>query len=286
MLNLGLRLRQGKHAYFPLDTIQDAQFATSLDKLYTGVNKTIRVTRDLDLAEKDIGFVGSRIDEQALLNFAGDSSLYINTRYDQSGNGNHATQATLENMPRIVNEGVIEREPLTGKIMPFFDGVDDFIEIADAVGLDGFTEGFTVITKSKTLDIEKRQNIAAKYQTEGNQRAWHVDYGAAQSNRFTLYFSPDGTEFSRLLILAPDVSLPVIFGATWESNVSFKAYVEGQLLRTNQTNYIQMASSNEPVLIGKASHDLGREYHGYIDDIIIFNRALTESEIERLSNRL
>ena len=50
-------------------------------------------------------------------------SLAVTTWYDQSGNGNDATQATAANQPKIVNAGALVTE--NGKPAIDFDGVDD-----------------------------------------------------------------------------------------------------------------------------------------------------------------
>ena len=52
---------------------------------------------------------------------------FVETWYDQSGNGNDATQATIASQPKIVDAGVLVSGGLD------FDGVDDFF---NAVGLD------------------------------------------------------------------------------------------------------------------------------------------------------
>ena len=457
MLNLGLRLRQGKHAYFPLDTIQDAQFATSLDKLYSGVDKTIRVTRELDLAEKDIGFVGSGIDEQDLLNFAGDSSLYVNTWYDQAGlkkwsnyaveynnlvsngnmvdtsgwgaslnsatfsannniltmsatgnqsfavattttsyefvdsgkvfvrvifenisentnqirlrkrglttsgienlvsvvnpsqdetyvlyaitskgsseglmriflqtyyddalsatgqsvdireciaidmgvdttnplynltademneqfpfvadtgttiadltvNANNATQATLENMPRIVNEGVIEREPLTGKIMPYFDGSNDFIRNT-SIGI--LPQPTSVIVKSIRIT-----GSGSAYILDGTTLAGRQALVAAADN--TMRMNAGGDTIN---IHSNNTSLTVTT-AIFNGEES-KGYENGQFRIMSDVG----SNSLEGLEIGRRQTD-SLYFNGYIDSAIIFDRALTESEISRISNRL
>ena len=50
---------------------------------------------------------------------------YVVTLYDQSGNGNHATQSTAANQPKIVDAGSLVME--NGKAALDFDGVDDWL---------------------------------------------------------------------------------------------------------------------------------------------------------------
>jgi hypothetical protein len=92
-----------------LDTYPNAAAAYSLRKLrtaYTG--NAIRVRRLSDNAEQDIGFVDGELDTVALLLFCGVGNGFVTTWYDQSGNGNNATQATAVNQPLVVMSGVVQ----------------------------------------------------------------------------------------------------------------------------------------------------------------------------------
>ena len=445
MLNLGLRLRQGKHTYFPLDSIKGAVAAYSLDKLVAGQDKTIRVTNDL-LQEKDIGFLGSSIDEGALLEFCedveyenlvvngdfsdgtagwialnstssvennilrntgdganrnvggiredkiylkagsnnrkylraelmilnddcddmslyfsrdagapggkfihGDSfiinpikdnwytisivqeagdvhddiwiyfrhryqdasiatgkqfkirnvfsvdmgnddsnplynltaeqmnelfpfvdgtgtvpiSAYINTWYDQSGNGNHATQATLDSMPRIVHNGVIEREPITQEIAMRFNGINNFLQ--SQFGLT-YQQPYTIVAKAKRVE---GSNTGYVYDNTNDTVALiYEDNNDSNVNAGEmLNIHDDNTSLN--------VDIAVFDG------VNSKVYKNGVLVATANAG----SNSLNGIEIGR-KNDNSSFLEGHISDIIIFDRALTESEIERLSNRL
>jgi len=92
-----------------LDLFPNAAVAYSLRKLrtaYTG--SAIRVRRSSDNTEQNIGFVGNNLDTASLLAFCGAGNGFVTAWYDQSTNGNNATQTTAGNQPRIVNGGVVE----------------------------------------------------------------------------------------------------------------------------------------------------------------------------------
>ncbi|QKC89967.1 hypothetical protein EB230_17310 [Mesorhizobium sp. NZP2234] len=65
-----------------------------------------RIVRASDSAEMDIGYraISRKIDIAAAMAFKASPSdvIMVKTWYDQSGNGNHATQATQLNMPRLL----------------------------------------------------------------------------------------------------------------------------------------------------------------------------------------
>ncbi len=74
--------------------------ARLLDSTYTG--DAIRVRRASDNAEQDIGFDASgELDTSALATFCAGTDGFVKTWYDQSGNGNDATQGTTASQPKI-----------------------------------------------------------------------------------------------------------------------------------------------------------------------------------------
>lgn len=69
----------------------------------------LKVRRSSDNTTQDIGFDGSgNLDTAALASFVSSNSAYIDTWYDQSGNGRDLVQATTTAQPRIVNAGTNE----------------------------------------------------------------------------------------------------------------------------------------------------------------------------------
>lgn len=91
-----------------LNRFGGASVAYSLRKISASATKSIRVRRDNDHEEQDIGFVGRELDTVSLLSFVGGNNGYVTTWYDQSGNGRDAVQGTADNQPRIVDAGTYE----------------------------------------------------------------------------------------------------------------------------------------------------------------------------------
>ena len=86
-----------------LDTYTGSAAAFSVRKLskdYTG--NCMRVRRSSDEATQDIGFdANGDVDSSAIATFVGDAYGYVSIWYDQSGNGNNATQSTTSAQPMI-----------------------------------------------------------------------------------------------------------------------------------------------------------------------------------------
>jgi len=106
----------------------------SLRRFTTGEdNNAIRVRKEVSLVdeEQDIGFdANGDLDTSALLEFATDAdggNVYVSIWYDQSGNGNNATNATESEQPLVVSGGTLVEE--NGKAAIDFDGVDDYFTL-------------------------------------------------------------------------------------------------------------------------------------------------------------
>ena len=91
-----------------LDLYPSAAQAFSLRLLrsaYTG--NCIRVRRSSDNTEQDIGFLNTVLDTASLFSFVGAGDGFVTVWYDQSGNGNNASQPTASYQPQIISSGSI-----------------------------------------------------------------------------------------------------------------------------------------------------------------------------------
>jgi hypothetical protein len=84
-----------------LDTYTGAAAAYSLRQLRTGETEAVRVRRSSDNTEQTIGFSNGQLDTTALATFCGSSNGFVKTWFDQSGNGNDATQTATGSQPKI-----------------------------------------------------------------------------------------------------------------------------------------------------------------------------------------
>ena len=110
-----------------LDAVPGAAAAYSLRQLsnaYTGPVVTVR--RSSDNAEAD--FRASEIDDGTLTAFCGAGDGLVKTWFDQSGNGNDASQGTAAAQPKIVDSGSLVTEG--GKAALDFDGTDDWFAVS------------------------------------------------------------------------------------------------------------------------------------------------------------
>jgi len=91
-----------------LDTYSDAAAAYSLRPLSTSTTSVVRVRRSSDNTEQD--FTAKQTTDGTLAGFCGTGDGLVTTWYDQSGNGNDATQNVAASQPKIVDAGVLVTE--------------------------------------------------------------------------------------------------------------------------------------------------------------------------------
>lgn len=90
------------------DIFTNARFGYSLKKLnssYSGA--CIKVRRSSDNSKQDIGFVNNTLDINALHSFLNGSDGYVNTWYDQSGNGYDLSTLNPIEEPKIATLGSV-----------------------------------------------------------------------------------------------------------------------------------------------------------------------------------
>lgn len=141
-----------------LDDYPGAEGAYStrlLSSVYVG--NAIRVRRASDNAESDIGFVGEDLDQTSLTTFCSGTNGFVTTWYDQSGNGNNATQSSATEQPKIYDSatGITE---INGKPAMYYDGTDSLDANALATsfsGTDKYISAFTVADSDMTVTTNK-----------------------------------------------------------------------------------------------------------------------------------
>lgn len=87
------------------------QMVLSLRQLNRYSGPILKIRRSSDNTTQLFYFSGIKygINEDEILDFVGGGNGFVETWYDQSGNNLHATNTTLEQQPRIVNSGIIDK---------------------------------------------------------------------------------------------------------------------------------------------------------------------------------
>jgi len=197
---------------------------------------------------------------------------------DMSGNGNHGT----------VNGATLgtDRQGVVGKAYSF-DGVDDWIEVPPSSQLS-IQENLSV-----SFWFELNSLSDGNFLQKGNSNngwEWELVYSGSLGPVSTIHqhdgSSPHTNVFSnKSLSLNRFSNLISVFSA----NNFLKLYIDGRLVGSSSSFSASFGGGNSPLYIGArkgwASHpDPFRPFKGSIDDIRIYNRALSAGEVQALYN--
>ncbi len=208
-------------------------------------------------------------------------SLVALWKLDEAG-GNIAKDSAGGNNGTLVGDP--QWQPSAGKIGGAleFDGDGDFVKIGDESDFD-LTDQITISAWIKVNQFDKEwQAVIAK-----GDSAWRI-----QRNQ-----SDDNLEFACTGLKIPS-------GAPWGNLYGKRSVNDGQwhhiaaiydgskmyIIIDGNEDSSQPASgrintNNEPVYIGENSENTGRCWNGLIDDVRVYNYALTKEEVTALSSQ-
>jgi hypothetical protein len=121
-----------------------AAAAYSLRQLISTANYAVAVRRASDDAVLHIGFVDGELDTDTLADFCSGTDGFVSVWFDQSGEGNHATQTTTTQQPKIYDSstGVVTEN---GKPAVQFDGSNDTLKSSNFASLIGAPNFFSAV---------------------------------------------------------------------------------------------------------------------------------------------
>lgn len=228
----------------------------------------VRVRRDNDDAELD--FTPFEITDGTLEAWVGSGNNgLVETWYDQSGNGNNASQTAAANQPKIVDSStglVLENE----KPAIDFDGTDDFFNLTSNIVTNVNYTGFQVVKRNATLT---NSVTAAGISINDSYLAWIF-------NDNKIYFRS-----SRGYIFTPlDINTQVLFTSLNIHTGNMTIYSNGSSIISSSP--ISLPSGNINT-IGRRDADYGS---GKTQELIFYpsdqssNRTDIESNINNYYN--
>jgi hypothetical protein len=231
-----------------------------LRSAYTG--NAIRVRRASDNTEQNIGFtIIGGLDTSALTSFCSGTNGFVTTWYDQSGNGNNATQTTAANQPQIVSAGNLITE--NGKPAAQFDGSDDSLAInySSVSSFTSISSFIVAIQKSgaKTL-FARRRSISVtptNFALFSNGNIWN---GSSYNGAFL----SDGSQ--------------VLYNFTVDSSSGTIIYKNSTSIFSNSTFFLGVGQ--ESMYIGASV--TGEFYDSKIQEIVLYpsNQSSSRTGIE------
>jgi len=256
-----------------LDYYPGAVAAYSVRKLRGGyIGAAIRVRRSSDNAEQDIKFIISTglIDTVSLLSFCGAGNGFVTTWYDQSGNNNHAIQATTASQPQIVSSGTLYYIfALTGIPAIFFNS--QFLSFTNSIDLRNDLSYFMVHRRPAAPFIGQGLSIS---NNNGTFR-----FAEDPDGYFRFYKGSGTTNYSTIASNASGAYIYQILQGFFQSN-TLSAYYNGVTMSTSTSTSANTDTTIQ--YIGKLSTTVSTNSYG--QEIIIYDSAQIANRVGIVSN--
>ena len=188
--------------------------------------------------------------------------------FDLSGNANHATQSTADYQPAVNPPGLE------------FDGVDDYVDGGSDSSLNPVSE----ITIESWIKISEGVNPDYQYFiTKDSSDVWTSQVG------YQLFYYV-GTLRMRIHNSSSmqSYNAGTISYNTWQhiaatyDGQNIKLYINGSIVGTSGSITGNISNSTENLYIGTTHHVDKRWINGSIDEVRIYNIALTAAQIQNL----
>jgi hypothetical protein len=182
---------------------------------------------------------------------------------DESGLGNHGT----------VNGAALTTDRFGNENSAYlFDGVNDYINVLHSTSLD-------IVNDEITISAWAKGNGEILEKGDLDNRKYGIFVGNPPTFGFELKNEP-GTSYHEILQGIVDTSVWSHFVAYYDGTV-MKCYINNTMVGSYNTTG-NIISNSRDLIIGAFGDLIQAFFKGKIDDIRIYNRALTETEISDL----
>jgi hypothetical protein len=238
----------------------------------------MKFNKSIILAIYLLGFTNILL-SQALPNYVPSNGLvgwwpFNGNANDESGNGNNGT----------VNGATLTTDRFGNAEHAYdFDGINDFVEVLHDQEFNTLPLSVVAWIKTNQCCVEG-SSIASKYYY-ASSNGWGLSYRAWSGTHGGFYSTVESQTQDTSTIYVNDNEWHMVTMTV--DNASFKIYEGGQLISENIWNgQPQSCNNSQNILFGKSDFPtnvpINGHFEGAIDDIAIYNRALTIEEIQQL----
>lgn len=200
------------------------------------------------------------------------------TLFDISGHGNHGTLTNMTNAAWVAGKN--------GHALDF-DGVDDYVNVGNPAdgSLDFGTGAFSASVWVKPDVVGFTRELVNKWQRSSNptNQTWGISINSLDRILFSI-MDNIGTNFTAQSNSTVSANVWEFIVATRDSSGNMSLYRNGSK-QTSTNNTTTSVSNTEVVKIGSGHTNVDAPksvFDGLIDDVRVYNRALTQSEITQL----
>jgi len=191
---------------------------------------------------------------------------------DESGNENNG----------IVHNAILSEDRFGNEDSAYyFDGIDDYIKIAhsDSLNLTVYTVAIWCKTDSTTSPVA----VVAKGES-GDTDKMEYSLFIKDKKAFSWYELSDDTDIEITSENSIVVENWFFLTVVRDENDEYKIYIDGSLEK-NKSDTKSPAKTSSPIYLGVRTNkdSIFQDYFkGKLDDLYIYNRALTDSEVQQL----
>lgn len=193
---------------------------------------------------------------------------------DYSGNNNNGTL-----MNGVAWSTDIPGSPSGNSNSLNFDGNNDHVLIADSNTLD-ITNAFTLSTWVKSDGVQSNRYLISKRNDAGTDNVYSMIYGYA-ADQVQFYASGNGYGYPGGASNIPVADTNWHLVTYTYDGTTFKSYKDG-ILQGATTLTANLTASTSNLLLG-AFNGAGYNLDGSMDDVRIYNRALSDADVKRLA---
>jgi hypothetical protein len=260
-----------------LDQYSNAALAYSLRSLsiyYTG--PVVRVRRSSDNAEQD--FTATQVSNGTLTTFCGVGNGFVQTWYDQSGNGRNAVQSTQAAQPQIVSSGSL----ITAGSKPSlqYSGAQN-LSATHGITLNG-SSTLSIIVVAYPLEARAAngQKACVRIPESGS---WGSVYLQVATNGLQYRFGTSQT----LNDVTVSASLSAAISQVFKEGVTEYARLNG-VTYTRTGALLSLANNTSSLNIGQGETALGTGlpsfFNGKTSEVIFYSRTARDSASEIEAN--
>lgn len=224
-----------------------------------------------------------------LISCNNDDDSSINEAYPDSLIAYFPFKGNALNEIPTTNDGIVDGAVLTTDMQAIensaylFNGIDNMIRVPHNDALNLSTE-FTITALVRPQEV-KTQHVIRKGPTVNGPGTW--PYGLAFSQSGDIIFTvttENGSVINQARKQGYEANQWYYITGVYKNNTMY-LYVNGMLEATENTNGL-ITTNTYPLLIGTRLSMPSNTFKGTIDEIRIYNTALSETEITTLYNNL
>lgn len=158
-----------------------------------------------------------------------------------------------------------------------FDGVNDYVKAGNVFNEEKMKYTMTASAWFKSDVVQTEKYILSKKQYSLDNRAFGI-YVYNQEVIWSVH-DDNNTQYNNVSSFSLGNWVNVV--GTWDNGIQ-RIYINGVLIASSTRAFSRINYSSATFLIGAADRGVNNFFNGDIDDVRIYNRALSEDEIKLL----